>query len=1486
MISSAKLLRSATITAAVAALVSVGPLARLETSATADAASTPAGVSPVQQRGPDNVTADALPTVQIDGVVWSAATVGNTVYAGGSFATARPAGAAAGTNTTARSNLLAFDITTGNLITSFAPSLNAQAKVVVASPDGSRIYVGGSFTKANGANRYRIAAYSTTTGQLLSSFAPALDATVNSISATNSVVYVGGAFSTANGVARAHLAAFNASNGALLGWAPTTDDLVQAVQVTPDGSRVIIGGQFKSVNGTDAYGLGAVNAVTGTRYPWTAENYVRDAGSTASILSLSTDGTYIYGTGYVFGSGGNYEGVFAVAPNSGNIHWLADCHGDTYDTYSVNGAVYVASHLHFCANIGGFPDTYPRNWWYRGDALSVDTTGTVQTNTELGGGYGDFTGQPSPSLINWIPEFDIGTYTGQEQGPWTMAGNSQYVVSGGEFLHVNGTAQQGLVRFAIPSIAPNKQGPRVSAAAAAPSVRATSTTSVAVGWQTNWDRDDQNLGYTVYRDGSPIYTTSAVSQRWNQPIIGFTDTGRTPGTTYGYRIRARDDSGNTAWSDTVNVTMPTTGPPGYSQYAKDVINQGAIDYWRLDHGSAATSSLDYAGYSPLSVGSGVTAGANGAIVGDPDKAATFNGTSTGIAAPSWAIPAPKKFTISAWFSTTSRNGGKILGFGSAASGTSSKVDRHIYLDTSGRVNFGVDFNGHNVIRSAQSYNDGQYHQVVASFGPTAGMRLYVDGALIASKPSATAAGPYVGYWRIGGDSSWSGGSYFSGRIDDVSVYPKVLTMTQIHQQYLDSGRAGVGLTAPADSYGQAIWNDSPLLYYRFDETGGSTATDVSGNEIDGRYSGSYTLGTGSLVTDDGPGGAVTFRGTNGTVGSAWSMEGPTVYSEELWFKTTSTAGGKLIGFGSSQTGTSSSYDRHVYMLGDGRLVFGTFTGTYNTATTTRSYNDGQWHYLAATQGPDGMTLYVDGTAAATNPTTSAQSYDGYWRIGGDNLNTWSADGAYFNGVIDEPAVYLDELTADQVRSHFLASALSAGRSPTAAFSPSMVDNVVTVNAAASSDPDGTIASYAWDFGDGSTGTGVTATHTYAAAGVYQIQLTLTDNTGLTDATTATITAVMPNQPPTASFTADRTALSVAFDGSASSDTDGTIGSYAWDFGDGRTGTGVSPTHTYAAPGTYSVTLTVTDDKGATGRISSDVTVDVNKPPAPVFAATAKYLTATFDATASTDPDGTISSYAWEFGDGTTSTDLNPTHTYPIPRTYSVTLTVTDNLGATASTTRAISVPTELTASDAFSRTTGSGSWGSADLGGGWTLSNGVSQLSVSGGVGRANLASAGASPSALLNGVSLTDVDAYVDSSVNAITTGGGATVSMLARHAGSTDYRLKLRYMPGGVAHLALSRVVNGSETVIREVAINLTYQPGDVFRLRFQVTGTGTTSLSGTIWQVGSTPPANPQITATDSTASLQGAGGCGLVSSLSGSATNAPILTTYDNLIIAGN
>jgi PKD repeat protein len=152
---------------------------------------------------------------------------------------------------------------------------------------------------------------------------------------------------------------------------------------------------------------------------------------------------------------------------------------------------------------------------------------------------------------------------------------------------------------------------------------------------------------------------------------------------------------------------------------------------------------------------------------------------------------------------------------------------------------------------------------------------------------------------------------------------------------------------------------------------------------------------------------------------------------------------------------------------------------------------------------------------------------------------------------------------------------------------------------------------------------------------------------------------------------------VSFDGSTSSDAGEPIASYEWSFGDGIAGSGEKPAHTYARPGTYTVKLTVVDEAGFTSTVEHPVIV-ADTPPTPAFAVTSAAPTATapvsFDGSASHDLDGTIASYEWSFGDGATAHgEVVPSHVYALHGNYTVTLTVVDDGGKTASVSHAITV---------------------------------------------------------------------------------------------------------------------------------------------------------------------------------------------------------------------
>jgi PKD repeat protein len=147
---------------------------------------------------------------------------------------------------------------------------------------------------------------------------------------------------------------------------------------------------------------------------------------------------------------------------------------------------------------------------------------------------------------------------------------------------------------------------------------------------------------------------------------------------------------------------------------------------------------------------------------------------------------------------------------------------------------------------------------------------------------------------------------------------------------------------------------------------------------------------------------------------------------------------------------------------------------------------------------------------------------------------------------------------------------------------------VQFDGSGSFDQDGTIVGYTWNFGDGTTGAGATVSHTYNVAGTYTATLVVTDNSALTGVDTLTVQILAANQLPVAYATATPASgyapLPVTFNGSASVDPDGTIASYAWNFGDGSTGSGPIGQHTYQSPGSYTATLTVTDSRGAAASV--------------------------------------------------------------------------------------------------------------------------------------------------------------------------------------------------------------------------------------------------------------------------------------------------------------
>jgi hypothetical protein len=795
--------------ATASALVAVGLVAAAPASAAV--LPTPA---PVEQRNAATVTADTLPTVQIDsGVVWTQLIVGNTVYAGGSFSNARPANAAPGQNLMPRSNILAYDIDTG-VATSFAPVINGQVKSLAVSPDGKTLYVGGAFTQVDGQSRYNVAAFDVATGALLTKFKPAIGGSyVSSIVATSSTVYFGGLLGAAGGIVRKNFAAVSATNGAVLNWAPTSDLQVDSMILNPTSDKVIAAGRFTLINGVSQRGLVALDPATGAILPYDVTNTVKNGlsvvgadgkpSSNAGIWSLASDNTgAVYGTAWNYSGGvaGNLEGVFSVDGQSGAIRWIADCHGDHYGVYSDGKNVYSTSHAHDCSTIGAFPqnDVAPGNLRHA-TAVTVEAKGTVGKAGGPTWAYTNWQGQPAPAAVNWYPEWTTGTATGQGQAGWTVTGNGKYLLVGGEFPFVNSKRNQGIARFAVVPAGGAKQAPRLADTTWVPTATSPSPGAVQVQIPGNWDRDDLNLTYELWQPGAtaPVESRSAASPFWAPPAQTFSKNGFADGSTQTFYVVAKDADGNIARSADVSVIVATTPPPtppSTAAYPDQVTTDGASLYWRF----GATAGASTIGANSILLPRGAVSSTTGGIAGADNGSVSFPGNANGSSA---ATSVGTTFAVELWFKTSTAAGGKLVGFGNAAQGNSSVYADHLYLTDGGNLVFGAYPNRVATVQSAATYRDNAWHHAVGQISPTSGMELYVDGKLVASDPTVTAGKAESGFWRIAGDNlaGWPGAvtsSNYAGAIDEFAVYPKALTAQQIASHFAKGSTAGAPTATP------------------------------------------------------------------------------------------------------------------------------------------------------------------------------------------------------------------------------------------------------------------------------------------------------------------------------------------------------------------------------------------------------------------------------------------------------------------------------------------------------------------------------------------------------------------------------------------------------------------------------------------------------------------------------------------------------------------
>jgi len=1141
---------------------------------------------------------------------------GNTMYVGGNFEYVQRD--AAGTDQVQQSFLAAFDVDTGEWISTFRPQLNEQVMSLATLPNGD-VVAGGQFTQANGAAATQIVALDPTTGAT----DPGWNLTVlntktkgvvqiNALKVYNGYLYLGGSFTNMKGGSKPNRQIYTSNLGrvALTDGTPdntwqgdlngTVNDISGGFQGGED--RIYAVGYFTSWGAKSAGGSKptekAVALSTAAGAPLSTPAW----SPTSATWSNTNDYQRAVETvGNEVWVGGSEHSLFQFDPTtfqrtSTDIFYDK---GDVQSINSYNGALYAACHCNYFDYAGATNWPTLGNSWTRADAM-------------------DYLGAWDASTGKRITQFQPHIQSLRGTGIWAIQTDSNGTTwAGGDIASVKTqtkpNAWQGaFARWPLDdSTAPGTPGN--------PHVLSQTGSTVTLGW--NAVSDPSGVTYQVLRDDRPIATTTSTSI-----TVPKSTAGR-------FFVRAADGAGNIG---------------------------------------ASTSVL---------------------VVGTGD------------------VPPTPLFTWNANHSTV------------------------------------------NVDGSGSTSSDGTITDYLWSFGDGTG----AHGATFSH--TYTAAGSYIVTLTVtDGDGT------------PASVSQTVTVSTPAAN------------AAPSDVYGKQVYQDNPWVYYRLGEASRTSSVKDSGpDNRTGVYTNStgITFGTAGALknsTDT----SITLGGSSssGFASSPSTGTAPTTFSVAVWFKTTTTQGGRLIGYGSSQTGSSTNYDRMIYLQNSGQLVFGAYTGVEQEVQSPAStpYNNGVWHMAVATMSPtDGMKLYVDGALVGTNPNGVSQNYVGYWRVGPDNI--WEgASSKYLNGSLDEAAVFNSVLTPSQIATDYTNGATVIGtptnNPPTAAFTSTVSNATVHFDAGTSADSDGTITSYAWNFGDGTTGNGQILDHTYANPGTYTATLTVTDDDGAQATTQQQVTAlaqqvdtvVVPDNASWA-YKYDATATptgwsTVAFNDSAWPTGAATLGfpaasvttnldtfpatssrpltSYfrksfqvadtskvtklvlstvaddgvvvyvnGTEVGRSNMPAGTVTSSTYASSAvktanTQPVTITVPKSLLVNGTneiaaethlnyrgtadmsfhlkatLSTVATGDPNKPPVAAFTQNLNQLQASFDASTSSDPDGTVESYGWDFGDGSQGTGQTPSHTYGAAGTYTVTLTVTDNLGASTSVSQPVTVSSPTT----------------------------------------------------------------------------------------------------------------------------------------------------------------------------------------------------------------
>jgi PKD repeat protein len=934
----------------------------------------------------------------LDGKVEALVQVDNRIIAGGIFTQVQAAG---GTGPIyPRSNIFAFDATTGAIDTNFVPVFDDEVTAIAASPDGLSLYVGGAFSTVNTKTARKVAKISASTGAKDPLYSGGANGRVNDLALSRGRLIIGGQFTTVKTVNRANVASLNPDTGDVTSdisnnfagiHNPTARGGAQATAITkfavdPAGNKLVAIGNFTSVDGVarDQVAMLDISTSPSTLASWYTTQYTSKCSNTFTTymrdLDISPDGSYVVisTTGAYGGSTSGCDVISRYEMNAVGTNlqstWRDYTGGDTTYAVSITGtAVYVGGHFRWMNN-----------------AFAADTAGTGAVPREGIAALDPANGLP----LSWNPGRERGV------GVFDILATSAGVWIGDDTDRVASELRQRLAFF-----------PLSSGTTPPPNITGTLPTDVYA------------LGGT---DPSVLYRVNAG----------------------GAELPSADDGPSWLADSTASPSPLHTTGSSATTYTTNVALDATV---------------------PSTAGDKPPVTLFNAMRSDP------NGGNDML----WSIPVTTgtPITVRLYF----------------ANRTGSTKTLNVNIDgslTARLSNFTVPTTGS-----------------MRSFDVTSDGIVNINFSRASSDPQVS------GIEILNRNLTATGGT----------------TAAQVRNQSFDGSTLSGSMTTTA---GSEAWGQARGAFV------------VDGTLYAGFANGTFTARSYNGVTYGAPSTIDLFAGT-------FAADLPNV--------------------------TGMFFD-------SGRLYFtlANDTNLYYRFFTPQSRIVGSVRYAVAT-----------GTSLTS---MSPQRVAGMFKSGSTIYFADKTSGALFSipfadGAVSGAAASVNGAIDWRARGLFVRSGLLPNVPPIAlAAWTGCVLNVCDFDGTGSTDSDGSIVSYAWDFGDGGTSSLSAPSHVYPHGGVYTATLTVTDDRGDSRSNTVDVTADdAANQAPTAAFSSNCLNRTCTLDASGSSDPDGTVASYAWDFGDGATGTGATPTHAYAAAGTFTISLVVTDNDSAD---SAAVTHDV------------------------------------------------------------------------------------------------------------------------------------------------------------------------------------------------------------------------------------------------------------------------------------------------------